>query len=118
MNKRKIGTEYEELAAQYLLDKGYKINARNYRTSYGEIDIIAEKDSVLIFCEIKFRSGLHYGDPFEAVDRRKQRRISRVALFYYSSHGYTDNIPCRFDVIGIYGDGTIHHMENAFYFQN
>lgn len=99
------------------MEKGYKILEKNYRTSYGEIDIIVEKDARLIFCEIKFRTDNRCGNPFEAVDKRKQRRISRVALFYCVSHGYAQTQPCRFDVIGIYGNGTLHHIENAFEFQ-
>lgn len=66
MNKRKVGAEYEQIAAQYLQSKGYRVLERNYRTSYGEIDIILEKDSCLVFCEIKFRSSGLYGTPFEA----------------------------------------------------
>lgn len=117
INKRKLGAEYEQTAVEYLISNGYKILARNYRTSYGEIDIIAEKDSILIFCETKFRSSSLYGDPLEAVDKRKQKRISRVASYYYITHGYRDDASCRFDVIGIYGDKTICHIENAFLFQ-
>lgn len=112
-----MGAYYEQAAIEYLMAKGYRIVEKNYRTSYGEIDIIAQLDAELVFCEIKYRASFVHGNPLEAVDQRKQRKISRVALFYYATHGYREEIPCRFDVIGIYGDGTIHHIENAFCFQ-
>jgi putative endonuclease len=69
---------------------------------------------VIVYVEIKFRSSDRYGDPLEAVDVRKQKRISRVAAYHYARYGAQDAKPCRFDVIGIYGNGCIRHIENAF----
>ena len=114
LNKRQVGTKYETIAAEYLMEKGYKILARNYRNYYGEIDIIAERDGILVYVEIKYRKSAKYGDPLEAVDIRKQRRISRCAAYHYAGYGATRNMPCRFDVIAIYGDGSMRHIENAF----
>ncbi|MDD3221533.1 MAG: YraN family protein [Clostridia bacterium] len=116
INKRKLGASYEDSAAEYLICNGYRIIERNYRISCGEIDIIAQKDSILVFFEIKFRRNEACGGPLEAVDLRKQRKICKTALYYYSTHGYSENIQCRFDVIGIYGNESIHHIENAFDF--
>lgn len=115
-NKRAAGAAYEETASAYLYADGYRILERNYRNRCGEIDIIAKKDSVLVFLEVKFRSSDSCGDPLEAVDARKQRRICRTALHYYTARGYYGKASCRFDVLGIYGDGTIRHVENAFAF--
>ena len=117
MNKRLIGAEGETAAVRYLEEHGYQIIKRNYRNRYGEIDIIAELGNVLVFVEVKYRRAGDYGDPLEAVDIRKQRRISKAALYYYSGYGHGWNRPCRFDVVAIYGDGTIRHVENAFEFQ-
>ncbi len=115
MNRRKIGSGYEEIAANYLAEKGYTILDKNHRNKCGEIDIIASsKEGLLVICEVKYRSAKGCGDPLEAVDYRKQRRISRAALYYYMKQGYSLDTPCRFDVIAIYGDGTIKHIENAF----
>lgn len=114
INRRKIGKTYEDMAVLYLEKCGYEILERNYRNSYGEIDIIAKKDEVIVFTEIKFRSDNSHGDPLEAVDSHKQHKITKVALYYYVKKGYSENVPCRFDVIAIYGDGTIRHEENAF----
>ena len=114
MNRRQIGAKQETAAVRYLSEQGYSILERNYRNHYGEIDIIANKDHVLVFVEVKYRSTDVYGDPLEAVDTYKQRRICRAALYYYSRQRNRREMPCRFDVIAIYGDGTIRHIEDAF----
>lgn len=116
MNTRKIGKKYEDMAAAYLEQKGYEILHRNYRNSYGEIDLVARRKAQLVFCEVKFRSSNRYGSPFDAVDQRKRHRISRTALYYCITQGYGESVSCRFDVIGVDGNGTLIHMENAFWF--
>lgn len=117
MNRRKIGNAGEEQAAAYLRQMGFTILERNYRTPFGEVDIIALKDEVVVYFEVKYRSTVNYGDPLEAVNYKKQRQISRVANYHYASYARERELLCRFDVIGIYGDGTIRHIENAFYYQ-
>ena len=112
-NKREKGALYEELAAEYLRRHGFSISERNFRSRSGEIDIIAEKDGVTVYCEVKFRSGKGYGAPEEAVDFRKRQRIVRTAMYHRYIKGYSENKPCRFDVIAICGD-EIRHIENAF----
>lgn len=115
LNKRQIGADYEERAVAYLEGKGYHILERNYQNRYGEIDIIAkDKDGVVVYFEIKFRRNSRYGEPVEAVDARKQKKICKTALYHYSGHGYMD-CSCRFDVIGICGE-QIEHIEHAFEF--
>lgn len=116
-NKRSAGKEKEDLAASYLQKQGYRICERNFRTRFGEIDLIAEKDSALVFVEVKYRSSDAYGDPLAAVDLRKQRRICRTGLAYYAANGYREEVPCRFDVIAVYGDGRVEQVENAFEFR-
>ncbi len=114
LNRRQVGADYEAVAADYLIGQGYKVLERNYRSRAGEVDLIAEKDGVIVYAEIKFRRDGRFGDPLEAVDLRKQRRISRAAAAHYEQWGAPYGKACRFDVIGIYGDGTIRHIENAF----
>ena len=116
-NKRETGRRYEELAAAYLEEKGYGIRESNYRNRSGEIDLLAEKEGRIIACEVKYRSTERCGDPAEAVDMRKQRKISRTLMCYLVQHGYPADTPCRFDVIAVYGDGTVHHIKNAFEFR-
>ena len=62
MNKRTIGTEYETMAARYLCTHDYTILARNYRTPFGEVDLIAQKDGVLVYVEVKYRSSNDSGE--------------------------------------------------------
>ena len=112
-NKRNIGTRYENMAVEYLLSQGHTIIKRNYRTRLGEIDIISKDNSTIVFTECKYRSNNRYGYAIEAVDVRKQHKISRVALFFCSRYGYT-SFPCRFDVIGIDRNNRITHIKNAF----
>ena len=79
--------------------------------------LLHKKDGVLVYVEVKYRSSNDYGDPLEAVDRRKQRQICKVANYHYAGYAAGQEMDCRFDVIGIYGDGSIRHIPNAFYFQ-
>lgn len=114
-NKRVTGARYEEQAVQFLTKLGYKILARNYRNRYGEIDIIAlDSDNIIVYCEVKYRSSMQYGDPLSAVDYRKQEHILKTAAQHYCEYGEHFGRQCRFDVIGICGDGKITHIKSAF----
>ena len=80
--------------------------------------IIAEdEEGTLVICECKYRSKSKWQDPSAAVDVKKQRQICRTALYYCMKRGYGVEHPCRFDVIAIYGDESIRHIENAFEFR-
>ncbi len=113
-NKRQVGTEKEKLAGAYLEKNGYEIIEYNFRCRQGEIDIIAKEGEYLVFCEVKYRSSIKNGTPFEAVDYKKQRVISRCALFYIAKHRIND-VPCRFDVVSV-TDKEIQVLKNAFEF--
>lgn len=103
MNKRRIGTVYERQAAEYLKSKGYQILENNFRCRIGEIDLIARDGGYLVFAEVKYRSDSFCGNALEAVTVKKQQTIRRVAQFYLLSHHLSEDIPCRFDVVGITG---------------
>ena len=111
-NKRRTGTKYEQAAGFFLEQIGYEVLEYNYRCRFGEIDIIAKDGICLVFCEVKYRSGREKGSPLEAVDNRKQQRIFRCASHYLAGRGLED-VPCRFDVIGIEGTA-VTHIKNAF----
>ena len=113
MNKRNIGQEYEQRAADYITNKGYKIIERNFRNRMGEIDIIAKDGDYLVFIEVKYRSSSKEGHPTEAVNFAKQRRITKTALYYCAVNGISEYTPMRFDVISILDDD-IKLYENAF----
>lgn len=111
MNKRKTGTVYEEKAAAYLKDRGYRILEKNYRCPLGEIDLIAEEDGYLVFIEVKYRRTSRLGTGEEAVNVKKQRRILNAARWYLMERGR--ECPCRFDVVAIQGE-KVTLIQNAF----
>ena len=109
----------EAQAAEYLKKKRYKIVATGYRCRFGEIDLIVQNKTYLVFVEVKLRKSAAFAEAMEYVDSRKQDRIRSTALMYLSEHP-TDLQP-RFDVIEIYApDGVnthrpeIHYLEDAF----
>lgn len=111
-NTRKIGSGYEQIAADFLTELGYKILEMNYRIRQGEIDIIAMDRNCIVFVEVKYRAGGTL-NALEAVDYRKQRKISRVALTYLTRHHLNEFTPCRFDVVAVTDEGC-HVTKNAF----
>ena len=112
-NKRLIGAKYENLAVAKLTDEGYTILERNFSCKLGEIDIIALNKEALVFVEVKYRTNVSNGFPEEAVNYRKQRKISLCADYYCMIKGIYDNENIRFDVIAV-DDGSIRHYKNAF----
>lgn len=113
MNNRKIGTEFEHRAADYLCINGFEILHRNFRCKIGEIDLIAKNDSYLCFIEVKYRSSTQKGFPAEAITPTKIRRITRTAEFYMLLYHIPQDTPCRFDVVVIL-DNEIDLIKNAF----
>jgi len=97
------GVEGERAAAEFLISRGYRIVARNYRTRLGEIDLIAEDGCTLVFVEVKARLSDRFGGPAAAITRAKQARIARLAQQYLAARRL-DGRPCRFDVVLIQGD--------------
>jgi len=118
LHNRKTGQYGEELAANYLKDKGYKVLKRNFRTRFAELDIICKKNDKLIFVEVKTRIGDEKGKPYEAVDGRKVGILMRACQCFLLQNPYKD---CKLsiDVISIIlnNDNTIRefrHFENIF----
>ncbi len=111
-----LGKRGEDIAAEYLLSKGFHLVARNFRQKSGEIDIICKDGDTYVFVEVKTRQSREFGHPIEAVTRRKQLQICRTALIYLSSNELLD-APVRFDVIGVVCDRLapdITHIVGAF----
>jgi len=110
------GTLAEQAACEFLEKRGYSIKERNYRLKTGEIDIIAVKDGLLIFTEVKMRSGTDGSQPCEAVTPRQQARIIRTAEAYAAWKA--GSALCRFDIIEVVPAGSGYtierHIENAF----
>ncbi|MBI5073686.1 MAG: YraN family protein [Nitrospirae bacterium] len=110
-----LGKKGEDLAVALCREKGLTIIEQNFRTPFGEIDIIAKDGNVFVFIEVKARAGDAYGAPFEAVTSRKQAKITKVAMSYLKR--FRKEMPARFDVISISmksGKPDIHYIQDAF----
>lgn len=95
-----LGKQGEQLALKRIKRLGYKCITRNYRCPLGEIDLIAKDKDCLVFIEIKTRKGKSLSYAKEAVDSRKKRQLSKVALAYMKSNNCSDT-KSRFDVVAI-----------------
>ncbi|MDY6795930.1 MAG: YraN family protein [Actinomycetota bacterium] len=116
MRDKELGRAGERLAGAFLERKGYRILERNYRSPHGELDIIASKGGLLVFCEVKTRSCGDIIEALEAVGPRKQERIVRTASYYLFREKPACR-RCRFDVIALLrecGRWRIEHVQDAF----
>ncbi len=116
MSKNKeLGLEGEQMATDYLLKKEWVILERNYRFSRYEIDLIASKNDLIIFVEVKARSNTSFGLPEHFVDEKKAENIIIAANHYISEQNWDGNI--RFDIIAIIKKERmeLEHIEDAFY---
>jgi putative endonuclease len=115
--RRLLGSLGEQSACRFLDEAGYRVVARNYRVRSGEIDIVAERDDTLVFCEVKTRTSVLYGLPEEAVTWSKQRRLRRLAAEYLHREGRHAR-RVRFDVISVRVAegrvGDLRHIVDAF----
>ncbi len=100
-DKKIKGQKGEEEAASFLVSKGYKILERNFRTRWGEIDLIARDRSTVVFVEVKTRSDSGFARPEESVTFTKQEHMRRAAGLWLCDHYPHDLPPCRFDVVSI-----------------
>lgn len=108
-----VGHWGEQAAAQYLLERGFEIAARNVRTPHGEIDLVTRKEGRTVFVEVKARTSKTFGPPEIAVTPRKQAHMIASAEFYAQQNGLEH---WQIDVIAverINGEPVIHHIENA-----
>lgn len=120
--RRARGRVGEEIARRYLAQQEYSILATNYRSRYGEIDIIVQRGGIVAFVEVKARRDRQYGEPFEAVGPRKQGQIRRMAEMWLAVNDSEPSLAdCefRFDVVSILLDGKgeaaeLLHIEDAF----
>lgn len=112
MYKRHIlGKEAENLALDYLKNKGYKILERNFMCKQGEIDIVALDKDYIVFVEIKSRTNIEFGLPSESVTKKKLKHILKTAS-YYLYIKKLENSNVRIDVIEIYMGGSKHYINH------
>lgn len=112
-DKIKTGSKGENLAAEFLIGKGFEILSKNYRYKHAEIDLIVKKNNWLIFVEVKTRSSNAYGEPEEFVDEMKAAKIFEAAEAYIFNNNWNGHI--RFDVVSVKIGSTeeIVHFEDA-----
>ena len=112
VHKKVLGKKGEQLVERYVKKLGCKIIYRNYKTPFGEADIVAMQKDEIVFIEVKTRTNDMFGAPREAVGKDKQRRYYQIAQFYGKTIGEEPN--ARFDVAEVDGDGNIEYYKNAF----
>lgn len=115
-HRQSLGRRGEDLACTELEKRGYVIVDRRFRTRCGELDIVARDGAVLVFVEVKARSGGNFGTPFESVTWKKRQRLSQMAASYLCLRGLA-GVACRFDVVAIvegHGTQTIELVRGAF----
>ena len=115
MNQQQLGQVGEELAAEHLLNSGYDILEKNYSWKKGELDLICKKNKLLVIVEVKTRQTAIFGEPYQAVSRKKQQQIIKVANAFITQRNI--DLEVRFDVISIVINShrkNVEHIENAF----
>lgn len=105
------GKEGEDKALKYLISNGYKLIERNFRSHFGEIDLIVEKDGVVVFVEVKYRHSNSFGSPIEAITEDKIKKIIKTAQYFIVKNNL--NALHRFDIVAV-TDEKIEHIKNAF----
>lgn len=121
-HRKELGSKGEDIAVRFLKKKGYKIIKRNYKCKYGEIDIIAERDNITAFIEVRTMQAEKFGIPQDFITNIKTDHISKSALNYIKEENLFDR-SCRFDLMAINLSDTlsepkIEHIENAFELSN
>ena len=115
-HNQRLGQLGETIAARWLKRKGWRIVYHRFRNGRRDIDLVAERDTVVAFVEVKARKGAEFGDPVEAVHQRKQRELVKSAHVWIDRHGRAEE-KYRFDVVGVLMDGErvlVKHVEDAF----
>jgi putative endonuclease len=105
-----IGKRGEDLACAYLQRHGYRILQRNFKARYGEIDIVSEKDGILVFVEVKTRTSDIFGTPEESITPKKLQEVIKAAMYYKQLHRDSPE-SLRIDVIGVRWDTSLKSHE-------
>jgi putative endonuclease len=114
--RAKLGRDGEDAAAAVLERSGLRIVDRNFRCAEGEIDLVARRDDLLVFCEVKARRTTRWGDPSEAVGWAKRNRLRRLAAAWMNAHR-PGPVDVRFDVVSVIvrgGQVAARHLPDAF----
>jgi len=99
------GRKAEDIACARLQQAGLALTTRNYRSPFGEIDLVMQEHDTLVFVEVRYRSSDDFGTPAETVDARKQARLRATAEHYLQNTPRASKKACRFDIVALTGDG-------------
>lgn len=109
---RAEGGRAEDAALSHLVGQGLKLRERNYRSRFGEIDLVLEDRGTLVFVEVRMRTGARFGGAAESITARKREKLVATARRYLAD--LPKEVPCRFDAVLIDGTGTIEWIRDAF----
>jgi len=117
LSKKNLGELGEKIAVDFLKKQGIKIIEKNFRSKFGEIDIIGQIDNTLVFFEVKTRSTLAFGQPYEAVNKTKIKKIKKTIEYFLFKHPKFTNKALRIDVLSLILDKQgkikdIRHFKN------
>lgn len=116
--KEAVGAYGERVAVRHLEDAGYAVLARNWRSRAGELDVVAARDGVVVFVEVKTRRSAAFGPPALAVTPLKAARIRALAQEWLAASSVGASVPVRFDVVSVLrpvsGPAVVEHVEGAF----
>ena len=114
--RARLGAQGEAIASAHLESEGLAIASRNYRTRYGEIDLVARDGDTIVFVEVKTRRTSAYGSPEESITARKREHLARTAALYLQEHGL-EHQPWRIDLVAITlqanGPARINHVRSV-----
>lgn len=114
---RMLGRLGEEMAGEFLRRQGFRKVVSNYRCRLGEIDLVAMEGEMLVFVEVKSKTGTFHGRPEEMLTFAKRRRLTLLARFFLTERGWLSR-PARFDVVtvdwGLEREGAVTHYRDAF----
>lgn len=85
---KNFGAKGEDIAVNYLLDRGYDLIEKNFRSKFGEIDIVVKKDRKIYFVEVKTRSNVNHGEPYESITPKKIRQLKKASIYYLLCNDY------------------------------
>jgi putative endonuclease len=115
---RKKGSWGEEIAADYLSQKGFQILEKNYSVKFGEIDLIASKNGVLVFVEVKLKTTEDFGTPEEMIGKRKLAQVQRMAELYLLQNPEVDKKHKKYRIDAVCVVGTRQNIERINHYEN
>ncbi len=99
--RKQLGDSAEDIARQYLEQKGYRTVQKNFRCKTGEVDLVMLKADTLVFVEVRSRSHNRYGEPLETVNQAKQQKIKKASAYFLYIHPQFANCYCRYDILSV-----------------